>query len=171
MNEGLVKALGEQWLKYFEAFQTNTLLVNPTGTAAFQQMEHGALAVDSQQYALLQGYANFQQAMRESASRFKNFNASASSKSSSSSSSSSAAEKELYESKLYEQQIAKLDQQLKNLDYTKSKLSKNSQTYRDALQQEINLMQQKQKLTHEEAERLRNQKSSKISEINKIAVS
>lgn len=86
-----------------------------------------------------------------------------------SSGSSQAEEKELYETKVYENAIAKLDQQLNKLDSTKSKLSENSQAYRDALQQEITLMEQKQTLANQEVERLQNQKSSKVSEINQIA--
>ena len=158
--------------KYFSAFQAGETI----SYSEYNKLSGMSKLKDSrtplpdsaiQQFKLLD---ELNKAARKQSEAFKNLNVSGGlGKSGSSSSSSSAAEKELYESKLYEQQIAKLDQQLKNLDYTKSKLSKNSQAYRDALQQEINLMQQKQKLTHEEAERLRNQKSSKISEINKIA--
>ncbi|MDD4354237.1 MAG: hypothetical protein PHN56_07335, partial [Candidatus Nanoarchaeia archaeon] len=165
----LINKLGSEWAKYFDSFSAGTLLVNPTSGADFRRIESGSvLAVDEKTNKILKDYADFQKATRDIASKFKNLNVS-SSLGNKSSSSSSATEKELYDSKLYEKAIASLDQQLALLNDTKEKAASFSQEYRDSLQKEITLLQQKQKLAHEEADRLRNQKSSKISEINKLA--
>lgn len=68
---------------------------------------------------------------------------------------SSSSSSSNYVSDIYGLIISELDKQLKVLEYNKSKLSKTSEEYRSIIQQEIDVLKQKQQATHEEANRLR----------------
>jgi TP901 family phage tail tape measure protein len=71
------------------------------------------------------------------------------------SSGSSSGSGSSYISDQYAISLAKLDNQLKVLEYTKSKLSTTSEEYRNVLAKELDIYKQKQQLAHEEADRLR----------------
>lgn len=155
IEENLISDLGNDWAKYFEAFQAGSLLVNATSGGDFRRLESGsALGVDSEQYAKLKGFLDFQNATRDIAAKFKNLNVS-NSLAKKSSSSSSPDQYDEYALKDYQEAIQKADNALKLLDNDKSKLINTSKEYQEVIKKENALLSQKQILAHQEADRLR----------------
>lgn len=135
----LLKALASNWANYYGKVKGNYLAI---------AMNAPKMLMDQQ--ALME-QLRFVRELEDASKNFDTFTPDFSSVGSSKGSSS----KEAYISDQYAISTAKLDQELKSLEYTKSKLSQTSEEYRNALQKEIDISKQKQQLAHEEADRLR----------------